>query len=45
MKSINNYVRISLGDREDEDEFGLRKERTLWWTVREGEFKLYIQGL
>lgn len=36
---------ISLGDRRDEDEFGLRKERTWWWTVREGDFKLYMQGL
>lgn len=27
MKSINNYVCISLGDRKDEDEFGLRKEK------------------
>lgn len=45
MKSIHYYVCISLGDRKDEDEFGLRKERTWWWTVREGDFKLYIQGL
>lgn len=39
MKSIHNYVCFSLGDRKDEDEFGLRKERTWWWTVRERDFK------